>query len=162
MNTSSTTQAPRMVLTGVKDHERNPGFPPPVLVDEPEWCTRSAEDHAADDAGAPMHDGPKFGHCQTYVDSRGSALAALLYPQDGDDDVPAAELRQRAAYELAAAEWLEAHGSTESPIVSKATGGPWSGGPLKSLTLPQIEAVADALGLDPTRVFFSIVEAANE
>lgn len=69
----------------------------------PSWCTTTAQEHADDDPGRPLHRGPWFGPFQAW--ECGGELTADI----NNCDLTAAGLRQLAADALAAAEWLEAH-----------------------------------------------------
>lgn len=78
----------------------------------PPWCRTSAAEHATDDPGAWVHEGPRFGLLHTWW-AEGAAdgfTASLTETLEGD--LTADELRGLAADALDAAMWLDRQGRT--------------------------------------------------
>ena len=77
--------------------------------DCPPWCVTSAAEHAYDDAGAWLHEGPRFGLVRTWcLDGPEPVFSATLDAGDGDaGELDTDGLRRLANDALDAAMWID-------------------------------------------------------
>lgn len=77
--------------------------------DCPPWCVTSTVEHAYDDAGAWLHEGPRFGLVRTWcLDGPDPVFSATLDDGGGDaGELDAGELRRLATDALDAAMWID-------------------------------------------------------
>lgn len=75
----------------------------------PPWCVTSAAEHGYDDAGAWLHEGPRFGLVRTWcLDAPEPVFSATLDAGDGDaGELDADDLRRLATDALDAAMWID-------------------------------------------------------
>lgn len=83
--------------------------PAPLERACPPWCVTSAAEHAYDEAGAWLHEGPRFGLVRTWcLDGADPVFSATLDAGDGDaGELDAEELRHLATDALDAAMWID-------------------------------------------------------
>ena len=75
----------------------------------PPWCRTTQEQHAHEDPGFHLHEGPEFGMLRTWFLDSGTATFIATLPA-GEEEQPALNaeaLRQLSDEALAAARWLE-------------------------------------------------------
>ena len=82
--------------------------------DCPSWCVTTAAEHAEDDPGTWLHEGPRFGLLRTWwlegATSGPAFSATLAEPDDapqGSEELSADDLRRLATDALDAAMWLD-------------------------------------------------------
>lgn len=89
----------------------DPATPPHTsgAPDCPPWCVTSAVEHSYDDAGAWLHEGPRFGLVRTWcLDGTEPVFSATLDDGAGDaGELDADELRRLATDALDAAMWMD-------------------------------------------------------
>ena len=75
----------------------------------PPWCVTSAAEHANDDPGAWLHEGPRFGLLRTWcLDGPEPVFTATLAEAIGDaGELDVDELRRLATDALDAAMWMD-------------------------------------------------------
>lgn len=77
----------------------------------PAWCVTSADEHATDDPGARVHEGPRFGLLRTWwVEGTDDYTASLDTESQAEGlarDLDADDLRHLAADALDAALWID-------------------------------------------------------
>ena len=73
----------------------------------PPWCVTSAEEHASDEPGSRLHEGPAFGLVRTWwLEGPAAAFSATVDESLGGDLSPD-DLRQLATDALDAAMWMD-------------------------------------------------------
>ncbi len=78
----------------------------------PPWCVTSAEEHAGEDPGSWLHEGPAFGLLRTWwLEGPDSPPTATL-TTSLDGDLTPDDLRQLAIDALDAAMWLDRQAAT--------------------------------------------------
>lgn len=82
--------------------------------DCPSWCVATTEEHAEDDPGTWLHEGPRFGLLRTWWlegGATGSGFSATISDPDdapeGSEELSADDLRRLANDALDAAMWLD-------------------------------------------------------
>lgn len=89
-----------------RDDDR-PGCPP--------WCTTSAAEHAEDDPGTRLHEGPRFGLLRTWWEEgpgEHSAFTATVAEPELGAELGSDDLRLLAADALDAALWIDRQART--------------------------------------------------
>lgn len=85
--------------------------------DCPAWCVTTAGEHAEDDPGTLLHEGPTFGLLRTWwlEGVTSSFTATIAEPDEDDGELGADALRRLATDALDAAMWLDRQERT-SPV----------------------------------------------
>ncbi|MBM0124001.1 hypothetical protein [Pimelobacter simplex] len=81
--------------------------------DCPSWCLTTAEEHAEDDPGTWLHEGPRFGLLRTWwLEGATNAFTATVEDAEEGVELAADDLRQLATDALDAAIWLDRQART--------------------------------------------------
>lgn len=73
----------------------------------PSWCVTSAEEHASEEDGSRLHEGPTFGLVRTWWLEGPTACFTATVTESSYGDLTSDDLRQLATDTLDAAMWMD-------------------------------------------------------
>lgn len=78
----------------------------------PSWCVTPQDEHATDEPGSLLHEGPRFGSIRTWCLDHEEPVFSATVDEGDASDLTTAELRQLATDALDAAMWIDRQSHT--------------------------------------------------